>query len=244
MKWPPIFRVDVTNFVVITYSVPADRVMAHLPEHYELDTYEGLGGPRAFVSTTSFCNTDFRAALLPYPRHTFNESTYRTYVTKHGDKGIYFFGRYLGTKASWAFQRPIARHTYKGDFQLAIENQEGTFPTYECNVTSSEGDTRFSVRASRRPQAKHPFESSYEFTQFLTYRLHGFYTNTGGFQGHMPVEHPRMDPVEGELLAGKFDLWNRLGIVHPDEIPIPHSVLVTKTVPFTLYASRPVRRSG
>ncbi|HEX2240921.1 MAG TPA: DUF2071 domain-containing protein [Actinomycetota bacterium] len=235
---PPIFAINVTNFALITYAVPAARIEAHLPRSYDLDVFEGPEGRTAFVSTTCFCNHDFRLAGVGYPRHTFNESTYRTYVTHKGRKGIYFFGRYLGTRRAWASQRPIARHTYTAKFEIATESSGGTYTSYTCHAASDQGETSFALQAIDQPDESPPFATGYELTQFLTYRLHGFYTDSLGFQGHMPVGHPRMNPVAGKLSAARFTLWNELGVVTDDEVLDPYSVLVIAEVPFTLYAPR------
>ncbi|MFN2588782.1 MAG: DUF2071 domain-containing protein [Actinomycetota bacterium] len=230
----------VTNFAIVTYAVPAERVRIHLPDAYELDTFDGAHGITAFVSTTCFCNRDFRLAGVGYPRHTFNESTYRTYATHKERRGIYFFGRYLGTRRAWLSQRPIARHTYNADFDVSAENVNERYPSYRCSVQSRAGDTSFSLEASRSPEAQHPFASGDELAQFLTYRLHGFYTDVMGAQGHMPVSHPRMSPLAGKLsdADARFDLWDDLGIVRAEEVKEPYSVLVVPEVPFKLFGPR------
>ena len=237
-KGPPVFSIEIRNFAIVTYAVAAERVQRHLPGAYELDTVHGPDGPIAFVSATCFCNENFRLAGLGFPRHTFNESTYRTYVTHKGRKGVYFFGRYLGTRGAWMAQRPLARHTYTADFEIATIRGANGYDIYSCLALSSAGPTSFSVRASEPPQAKEPFRSGDELAQFLTYRLHGFYTDVLGAQGHMPVKHPRMDPLAGALSEGRFDLWDELGIVDAEEAQAPFSVLVVPAVPFTLYPPR------
>ncbi|MFN2525820.1 MAG: DUF2071 domain-containing protein [Actinomycetota bacterium] len=237
MKGPRVFSIEVTDFAIVTYAVPAERVWAHLPKPYELDTFEGPKGTIAFVSTTCFCNRDFRPTIN-YPRHTFNESTYRTYVTHKGRKGIYFFGRYLSTTRAWVSQRPIARHTYRAAFDVSITNTVEGYASYLCKVVSDVGDTSFSLQAMQDPEGKHPFTSGEELAQFLTYRLHGFYTDVIGAQGHMPVSHPRMNPFAGELSDARFDLWDKLEILRPEEARDPYSVLVVPAVPFKLFAPR------
>lgn len=236
-KGPPVLSVNVRDFALITYAVAAERVKTHLPSAYQLDTFEGAGGEYAFVTTTCFSNEHFRP-VVGFPRQTFDESTYRTYVTHKDRSGVYFFGRYLGTNLAWLSQRPIARHTYTGDFHVAILNGGGDYASYTCDATSSAGQTRFALKADQKVEAKPPFSSGNELVQFLTYRLHGFYTDVIGAQGHMPVTHPRMNPVAGFLTEAKFDLWDELGIVTSEEIGDPYSVLVVSEVPFKLHAPR------
>ena len=232
--------VEVLHFALVTHAVEAERVRAHLPAIYELETFQAADGvERALVSATCFCNHDFRPYALPYPRFTFNESTYRTYVRLGDKRGVYFFGRYLEGIRSTGPQRLFARHTFLGDFEVEIDRDEDGYELYRCAVSSRCGNTRFDVRAKDRPRPQEPFESGDELAQFITYRLHGFFTSSVGYQGHMPVGHERMRPFSGELESGRFDLWERLGILAPDEVSPPYSVLVQPPIMFTLYPPRP-----
>lgn len=115
-----VARVEVDDFALVTHAVPAERVRVHLPDVYELQTFKAGGVERCFVSTTYFCNRDFRPAVVGFPRLTFAESTYRTYVVHRGRAGVYFFGRYVGSALVWAGQRAVARDTYHGDFVVDV----------------------------------------------------------------------------------------------------------------------------
>jgi uncharacterized protein YqjF (DUF2071 family) len=241
IKGPPVFSIEVRDFAIVTYSVPAERIETRLPEPYELDVYRDAGGERrAFVSTTCFCNHRFRLAGIGLPRHTFNESTYRTYVTHRGRRGVYFFGRYLGTDLAWASQRALARATYRGDFEIDIERAPRSYNRFSCAVNSAAGDTMFELQALDEPGAQPPFLSSEELVEFLTYRLHGFFTTSFGMQGYMPVEHPHMRPVAGKISSARLDLWTQLGVLNAKEHQDPYSVLVVSDVPFKLFAPRPL----
>ncbi|HWC14443.1 MAG TPA: DUF2071 domain-containing protein [Actinomycetota bacterium] len=232
----PAFSVDVENFALVNYLVPAERVLEHLPTNYDLQTFDG----DCFVTATCFCNGAFRPWMLPGPRLTFDESTFRTYVTHKGRVGVYFFGRYLSRPSATLPQRAIARDTYDADFTVASELTEDGYRAYSCHATSDAGEASFALTATERPSAREPFAAGDEMAQFLTYRLHGFFTTSLGFQGHMPVAHPRMHPWAGELSTARLDLFEQLGILVPDEAQRPHSVLVEPGVRFTLYAPRPL----
>ena len=231
---------EIENFAVVTYRVPIERISAHLPDLYEVDEFDGPEGAFGFVSTTSFCNRDFRPLGINHPRHSFDECTYRTYVSLNGQRGVYFFGRYLGSPIAWLPQRAIARDTYQADFQVDAQVNSGRYPAYVSNIESAAGTTSFSIRALQDPVPKEPFDSGYGMEQFLTYRLHGFFTSSAGPQADVPVSHPRMRAVAGTLLNGRFDLWEKLGVLTPDEMKEPYSVLLVQNVPFRLHLPRPV----
>lgn len=233
----PTFRVDISNFALLNYRVPAARVRPLLPDAYELQTF----GNDCFVTATCFCNGDFRLALSPLPRLTFDESTFRTYVTHKGRIGVYFFGRYLSRAAATLSQRMVARHTFDAKFDVACDLRANGYHSYSCYARSRKAEVSFALSAMDRPVTSEPFSSGEELAQFFTYRLHGFFTSTLGIEGHMPVAHPRMNPFAGELEVARLDLFEELGVLSFDEAQRPHSVLVEPGVCFTLYAPRPLR---
>ena len=162
--------IEVQDFALLTYRVPADRVRGHLPDVYALQTHEHDGVESCFVTTTCFLNRDFRPTATGYPRHTFFESTYRTYVDYQSLPGVYFVGRYLETRRSYVPQRALARHTYRAEFDVAIDRAEKGYTSYRCDASSPAGDTVFSVTATDDPPAKPPWTTGEEHAQFLTFR--------------------------------------------------------------------------
>jgi uncharacterized protein YqjF (DUF2071 family) len=233
-------RIQVRNFALVNYAVDADRVRQHLPAPYELQTFSDTDRDYCFVSASCFCNQDFRLAASPYPRHTFNESTYRTYVTHNGDAGVYFFTRFLGTPISVVPQRMLARDTYLADFEVTTELDQSGYRSYVCDARGPDGQTTFSLEARSRPKTEPPFASGEEVAQFFTYRLRGYFTSSVGTQVQMPVSHPPMNPYAGQLDNAYLEPFARLGIVPADEMNAPHSVLVQPEVDFRLHPPRPV----
>lgn len=234
------FSIEITEFALVTHRVPAARVRRHLPARYVLQTFPYEGTEFCFVTTTCFCNGDFRPTATRWPRHTFNETTYRTYVVDKGRLGVYFFGRYLGSRTAYGMQRAVARDTWHGDFEVRIERAAAGYASYVCRVASDHGDTAFSLEATDPPPALAPWPTGWDHEQFLTFRPEGFFTSSLGFQAHSPVEHERLQAWGGRLHGGRFDLWASLGIVPEDEAESPYSILVTPGTRFILHAPRPV----
>jgi uncharacterized protein YqjF (DUF2071 family) len=231
--------IDVENFALVTHRVPADRVRRHLAPTYDLETFGEGTGEYCFVSATCFCNRNFRLNMLRNPHHTFNETTYRTYVSFKGRRGVFFFGRYLGTPLALIPQRLLSRDVFHAEFDLSIERGPQGYISYVCSASSSQGETSFSLEATDQPPQKPPWESGEEHGQYLTYRLDGYFTSSMGFQAHSPVSHQRMRPFSGRLHEGRFELWEQLGIVPREEANKPYSILVTPGAHFTLYPPRP-----
>ena len=125
---------EVRNFALVTYAVRADRVRARLSVPYQLETFHEDDQEWCLVSATCFCNHGFTWSALPYPRLTFDESTYRTYVTHRGRRGVYFFRRFLGTPLAFGQQRAFEMNAALGQFEVETEVDESGYPSYVCSV--------------------------------------------------------------------------------------------------------------
>jgi hypothetical protein len=234
--------IEVQDFALITYRVPAERVREHLPSIYTLQTHDADGVESCFVTTTCFSNRDFRPTATSYPRHTFYESTYRTYVDFDGLPAVYFVGRYLETWPSYVSQRAVARHTYRADFDVDVSRDETGYTAYACDASSAAGDTRFAVTAIDPPPAKDPWTTGEEHAQFLTFRPIGCFTSSIGTQMRGRVDHARLRPRAGRLTsAPRLELWERLGVLSREEAADPYSVLVDEGTRFFLYPPVPAR---
>ena len=167
------FSVEVENFALVTYRVPASRVAPLVPDPYEHEVFEDASEPYCFVSTSCFCNRRFRVTGLPWPHLTFNESTYRIYVSYRGRRSVYFLGRYLGRIPAAGPQRVVARDTWPADFDVWTDRGDDGYRIYGFRADGPKGETSFAISAARPPAALGPFGSALEHTQYLTYRLSG-----------------------------------------------------------------------
>ncbi len=237
-------RIEIENFAVVTHRVPAARVRPRLPDIYELQTHVDDGQEWCFISTTCFCNRDFRWAPVPYPRHTFNECTYRTYVACGSKIGVYFFGRFLSTRLATTAQKITSRDLWRAEFDVQTELRPTGYESYTCKVASHRSETAFAVAATDEPSPKGPFKTGEEHAQFITFRPNGYLTGSIGVQAVGAVSHPPMDPFEGKLRSGTFPLWRELDFLREDEMDDAFSVLITPSVPFLLQVPIPVIRRG
>jgi uncharacterized protein YqjF (DUF2071 family) len=232
--------VEVRNFALITYAVPVERVRRRLPGPYTLETFPKNGQEQCLVSGTCFCNHDFKWSAAPRPRLTFDEGTYRVYVTHRGRRGVYFFRRFLSSPVAFGAQRVADRNVAMANFDTETRFDDSGYGLYTCSVRSGDVENSFTIRARGVPRRKLPFASGEELAQHITYRLHGFFETPIGLQGHMPVSHRRMAPWSGELVSGRFDTWTQLGIVSSEEAAHPYSVLIEPAVNFLLHPPRPL----
>ncbi|MDP9067607.1 MAG: DUF2071 domain-containing protein [Actinomycetota bacterium] len=233
-------QVDVENFALITHAVPVERLRRVVPDRFTLETFESeCGREIGFISASSFCNHQIHWSAARYPAHDFDQSTFRTYVTHRGRRGAYFFGTYVSTRASFIAQIAVAANTHLAEFDVDIDLQEDGYASYSSRAVTAQGELHFELEARGAPEAKPPFATGLEHSEFITYRLHGFSRPPLGGVSYGPIEHRHMDPWSGQLISGRFDMWEELGLLPRDEWDTPFSVLVEPSVRFTLHPPRP-----
>lgn len=234
-------QVDVQNFALVSHAVPAERVRRHVPDRFELETFENEDGREtALISSSTFCNRQIHWSAARYPAHDFDQSTFRTYVTWKGLRGAYFFGTYVSTRLSYLAQKLVAADTRLADFDADIRGGADGYPIFDVRVVAGDQQLVMQLEALDEPGAKHPFTTANEHAQFITYRLHGFARSPFG-ETYGPIEHRHMDPWAGRLVRGRFDFWDQMGVLEPEMASDVFSVLVEPSVRFTLH---PPRRAG
>lgn len=235
-------EVDLENVIFVTHAVPAERIRRRLPSGLLLETFEGEDGREmSFVTTTCFCNRDVRWRLTRRPTHTFNQITFRTYVTHGEDRGLFFFGDYVDTLASWATQGVLAAGTKLAKFDLDVVREGRGYSRYSCTARSRAEEVHFVAETTGEPEASHPFTTGRQHDQFITFRLHGFARNPLGLHSHGRVDHRRFRTLAARLVEGRFRFWESLGILEPGEGLSPYSVLTEPHIRFILRPPRMVR---
>ena len=233
-------QIDIQNFALVTHAVPAERVRAHVPERFRLQTFvDDDGREKALVSANGFCNRQTHLSGLRYPAHDFDQVTFRTYVDFRGRRGSYFFGTYVSTRLSWVGQFSVARNTWLADFDVDVRLATDGYESYRCRAAGPRGEVAYRVEAAEAPAAKVPFTTGDDLAGFITHRLWGFTKSPAGIQIQGRVDHRRMHPFSGRLLEGNCGFWERMGILEPDEFEDAYSVLVEPSVRFTLFPPRP-----
>lgn len=234
-------EVEVCDFALITYVVPAERLAGRLPRGLELQTFETDGRRAAFVSASCFLNRDLRWAGGPSPRMTAHQSTYRTYVTRGEKVGSFFFSSYVGTALGTLGQKLGLADTRRARFTVDVERQpDGGYRSYSADIVADDGHTHLRLVAEDPPPRVAPFRTPGEHVRFITHRLHGFSYSVFGFPLDAQVEHAEMSAFGGRLVEGHFPPLTRLGLVHTNEQRDPHSVLVAPGTRFELLAPIPL----
>jgi Uncharacterized conserved protein (COG2071) len=236
-------QVDVENFVLIAHAIPADRVRTLLPGWTRLQTFEDdESRETTLIAAGCFCNRQLRPTVAPWPRHTFNQATFRTFIDAGDDRpAAFFFGSYVDTHLSYAIQALVTRPTRLADFDIYVEESAHGYRLYEADITAGNQVFSFSLSAEEVVAPKHPFATGEELSGFITHRLNGYSKNPAAGHTLGPVDHPVMQPFAGTLDRLRCDFWVELGLATEEELQAPFAVLVQPRVRFTLMPPRPAR---
>lgn len=117
------------DLLFIHYRVPIDRLRPLVPHGLDVDEHSGSG----WLGVTPFAVTGLRArGLLPLPfGSSFRELNVRTYVTRDGKPGIWFFS----LDASSRIAVEAARRVYRLPYHLAhiSVRRRGADLLYDCS---------------------------------------------------------------------------------------------------------------
>lgn len=175
------------------WRVPVDVVREHVPAELEVDEHDGS----AWLGITPFRLTGLRGrGLLPLPFvSSFLELNVRTYVTRDGMPGIWFFS----LDASSRVAVETARRTYRLPyFQARMSaTKRGEWIDYECARVAEPGRV-FSGRYRPNGAGFNPEPGSLEW--FLTER-YCLYTTDRGRLARAEIHHEPwpLQPAEAEI---------------------------------------------
>ena len=117
------------DLLFVHYRVPADRLRELVPDGLDVDEHSGSG----WLGVTPFTVTGLRArGLLPLPfASNFRELNVRTYVTRDGKPGIWFFS----LDASSRLVVEAARRLYRLPYYYAdiFVRRSGADVVYDCS---------------------------------------------------------------------------------------------------------------
>jgi uncharacterized protein YqjF (DUF2071 family) len=175
------------DLAFLHWRVDAGELLRALGRSVELDTFDG----DAWLGVTPFLLTGFRVrGLPPVPRaSTFPELNVRTYVTRDGKPGIWFFS--LDAASTLAVEG--AKRLYKLPYHRAQMTCErvGERVRYE----SARPGAAFSGSYRGRGDVFHAEAGTLE--HFLTER-YCLYTEDGGRAYRAEIHHPPWDLQQGE----------------------------------------------
>ncbi len=202
------------HLLFANWPVNADLLDAHLPDAFEVETYDGAG----WLSVVPLVNVRTRPRGLPgWAGVALPELNLRTYVTCDGEPGVYFFsldaqsvlavlGARLTHHLPYFFARGHLRWT--GD-AVEFENRRlhpGDRPVHYAATYGPRGDAFTADPGSR--------------AEFLTERRRLYTQAADGSVRHTDVTHDRWTLYPATVSVSENTLFEANGFDHPDAEPV------------------------
>ena len=229
------------HFAIVTYLVDPESLRRHLHPRFEPDLLEhGPAAGKAVLSVVTFLDRDFRFAGLPWVRASFGQTNYRAYVTDRdtGEHVVWFFGTCVDSmtvaipRYGWKLPWHRARFTFDCDYDA----QAKCYRSLEVRTTSRWAPATIALEDSgRAPRQLGGFDDLECGLVFLTHPLRGYFYRRDRALGSYAIWHDRLQPTEGRATSARYALLDRLGLVPLGDTKSIHSVLIQKSVDFTIY---------
>jgi hypothetical protein len=229
------------HFAIVTYWVDPDRLRTHLHSRFEPDVVAaGDGLSAALVSVVTFLDRDFRFVACPWFTGSFGQTNYRAYVTDThtGEHAAWFFGTCLD---SWSVVVPryvwkLPWHRSRMTFDCRCHDDAGRYSTFSVTTESHWAPGRLALDDSGEPPNSLPGFSNLESgLVLLTHPLRGYFLRRDGGLGSYAIWHPRLEPTVGAVKIATYPLLARLDLVAEGDTSRVHSVLVSRSIDFTIY---------
>lgn len=228
------------HFALINYSLPAARLRPHIPDRFEIQTFDIGGEELALMSAVPFVDAGFRFTLLPFLRLTFCQTNYRVYVIDKttGEQVIWFFGTTLGSftvhLARMFFRLPWYPARYKLDHDW--DEEAGRYRRFDYQTKSKWGPSRITLRDTGEPIALVPgFDSFDSMMLTLTHPMDGYFSRLGGSMGTYSVSHELLPLTTAVAEDLYFGLFETLELLSAEEMMQPHSVFLCPKTEFRIY---------
>jgi uncharacterized protein YqjF (DUF2071 family) len=227
-----------SHFAIVTYAVDPAVVKPHLDERFELELVDLPGGPRALVSVVPFLDLDFRLARMPWPKFSFGQTNYRTYVVdgETGETGVWFFGTCLDSMSVLIPHHLWKLPWYRGRIRFDCEPSGArSYTFYRMQAQGQWAPATLELEVDSRPPAELAgFPDLETGMSVLTHPFKGWFRRRDGRLGSYSVWHEPLDPVRAHCVEARFDLLDRLELVPFADQAQPHNVMVQRETEFTI----------
>jgi uncharacterized protein DUF2071 len=229
------------HFAIVTYMVDPATLRRHLHPRFESDVLErGAAAGCALVSVVTFLDRDFRFAGLPWARASFGQTNYRAYVTDRdtGEHVVWFFGTCVDsvTVALPRYAWKLPWHRARFTFACEHDPSANRYQSFAVRTASRWAPGALVVDdLGRAPRQLDGFDDLESGLVFLTHPLRGYFFRRDGALGSYAIWHDRLQPTEGCAREACYPLLERLGLVARGDTAAIHSVLIQKTIDFTIY---------
>jgi hypothetical protein len=241
---PPVHRfcaeTTLHHFAIVSFLVDPDALRRHLHPRFEPDLVDVPSGAHALVSAVTFLDRDFRFSGLPWVRGSFGQTNYRAYVTDRetGEHVAWFFGTCLDSMSVVVprYLWKLPWHRARFAFDCNFDAHRGRYRAFRVMTESSWAPAVLELEdLGVPPQALDGFAQLEAGLVLLTHPLRGFFHRRDGALGTYAIWHDRLRPTAGRVVDARYPLFNALGLAAAEMPPVVHSVLLQRSVDFTIY---------
>lgn len=201
------------HLLFANWPVSTDRLAAHLPDALAVDEYDDTG----WVSIIPLVNVETRPRGLPaWTGIRLPELNVRTYVTRGGDSGVYFFSldaqglpSVLGARLTHYLPYYFARGHFRWtDGRVDVVSRR-----------RQPGDRPAAFEASYRPTGEPFVAEPGSREEFLTERRRLYTQAPDGTLRYTDVDHDRWTLYPAEVTVGENTLFEANSLPAPDTEP-------------------------
>ncbi len=225
------------HFALITYDVQPERLAALLPAGYgfepEIATLAD-GRRRSFVSAVNFRDVDFRFTAAPFVKVSFEQTNYRAYVRRNGERAVWFFGTTLASRTA-----ALPRLMWGMPWHRVSASLDATWDGNRCVAYESRSTGTWANATTRLEGSAQPlgvldgWSTPEEGALVLTHPLIGYFAhNRGGGVGRYAVWHAPLKLTVGRVIEARFSAFEDRGLIQPGQEP--HSVLLQRSTDFVV----------
>lgn len=229
---------QLTHFALISYALPAPVLQSLLPKGLQLIEFKIDAQPQGLISMAVFLNRGFHFTRLKLlPRLNFGQTNYRVYVTDcKGDPGIWFLGTSLGS-VSYRLPHLLWQMPWYGArYHFDCVYTAGRYQHFDVRTDSAWGQAQIQLRDTGEPMALLPgFASLAQQKLLLTHPVTGYFSRRDGQTSHYSIWHPPAQLTHAEPEALYFRPLETAGLLSPEQMQRPHSVLLQPEIPYRIY---------
>jgi hypothetical protein len=197
----PFLTARWSHLVNVTWRVPPELLLLHVPDGVELDVQDG----QAFVSLVAFDFLDTRVGRIPWPGYrNFPELNLRFYVKHGGERGVVFLKEYVPRRlVAWMANGIYNEPYYYAPLRSAV-TEDNTTVRFELGISHGGRDHTMAA-VGQKPAVR---EAEDSLAHYFKEHKWGFGRTHGGRTQRYEVEHPVWDswPVDSVEIDVDFGL--------------------------------------
>ena len=191
----------------------------------------------ALLSVVPFWDADFNfVRVAPWLKWQFGQTNHRVYVIdteNNNEHAVWFFGTTLGSRLVHCAQALWKIPWHYAPYNLETDDQEGSI---HYTVGGDWCACDIKLTNTHAPLAlQDGFTSLDEMRLILTHPVTGYYYCSDSILGSYSIWHEEIPLTMGKPENLYFSLYDRLGILTPEEMQTPHSIFISPEIIFDVH---------